>query len=104
MNLAVKCVDMDQDWTQRCCTIKADKFKLNQVLSNFVSNVLKFCSTLKGEVKVAVERIAVPERLIRPGAGHDDHPYGEQQRQRHYYQVNQNKLYGKHVQFNAGLL
>ena len=66
MNLTIECVvDMDQNWTQRC-TIKADKFKFNQVLCNFVSNALKFCSTSKREVKVAVERIAVPERLIRP--------------------------------------
>eukprot|EP01036_Dinobryon_divergens_P035132 gene35132-45479_t len=61
---SVDCVDMDLDWMQNFI-IKADKFKLNQVLRNFVSNALKFCARSNGEVKVVVERKAVPGNLVR---------------------------------------
>ena len=109
VSLTVECVGMQLDWMQRC-TIKADKFKLNQVLRNFVSNALKFCSPSKGEVKVVVERIAVPNRLVRSLSTSEpvmishvarvsvsDNGSG-------ISKENQKQLFGKHVQFNAGQL
>jgi signal transduction histidine kinase len=55
----VNCIEMEENWMQNFI-IKADKFKLNQVLRNFVlSNTLKFCARSNGEVKVVVERKAM---------------------------------------------
>eukprot|EP01036_Dinobryon_divergens_P026357 gene26357-34994_t len=109
MSLTVECIGIQVDWMHRC-TSKADKFKLNQVVRNFMSNALKFCRFSKGKFKV-VECIAhVPRRLVR------SMPSPEPVMISHVARVsvsdngsgiseeNQKKLIGKHVQFNAGQL
>jgi signal transduction histidine kinase len=106
---SVDCVDMDLDWMQNFI-IKADKFKLNQVLRNFVSNALKFCDPSNGEVRVVVERKAVPGNLVRPISSPSAEPIMVNNVVRvsvsdngfGISEENQKKLFGKHVQFNAG--
>jgi signal transduction histidine kinase len=111
VSLTVECAEMDLDWMQRCL-IKADRFKLNQVLRNFLSNALKFCSPSSGEVKVLVERRAVAGRLARPISSPSAEPIPISYVARvsvsdngcGISEENQKKLFGKHVQFHAGLL
>ena len=111
VSLTVECAEMEQDWVQRS-VIKVDKFKLNQVLRNFLSNALKFCSPANGEVKLLVERREVPEWLVRPISSPTADPIAVSHVARvsvidngcGISEENQKKLFGKHVQFNAGLL
>ena len=65
VSLVLECVDLEAQWPATC-SIKADRFKLTQVLRNFLSNALKFCANPQGEVKLLVERRSVPERAVRP--------------------------------------
>ena len=109
IRFSVECIELEENWIENFI-IKADKFKLNQVLRNFVSNALKFCDPSNGEVKVMVERKAVPRNLVRPISA----PLADPIAVSHVVKVsvsdngfgiseeNQKKLFGKHVQFNAG--
>lgn len=107
--LSIDCTDLDSRWVEDC-RIKADRFKLNQVLRNFVSNALKFARSPGGEVKVLVEKRVVPQGKVvySPGA--------ELVSINNFVRIsvtdngcgisleNQRKLFGQYVQFNAGTL
>ena len=106
--LTVECVDLESDWLKNVC-IKADRFKLNQVLRNFLSNALKFCNRERGEVKVTVERRPLSASRVRSVGPRDEaHATDDVVR----VSVRDNgigvsadnlkKLFGQYVQFNAG--
>lgn len=109
ITFSVECMEMEENWMQNFI-IKADKFKLNQVLRNFVSNALKFCDPSNGEVRVVVERKAVPGNLVRPISSPSAEPIMVNNVVRvsvsdngfGISEENQKMLFGKHVQFNAG--
>lgn len=110
VSLLTECIDAESNWTKRSF-IKADKFKLCQVLRNFLSNALKFCSKQQGEVIVKVEHLRIPSRIVEPidAVGHaqivhevvrisvNDNGAG-------ISLENQRKLFGQYVQFNANVL
>jgi signal transduction histidine kinase len=106
--LSLECKDSESGWSDRCF-IKADKFKLNQVLRNFLSNALKFTPPL-GSVTIIAEILdknnypqqrnaILPSeeinKIIRISV--KDTGYG-------ISKVNQTKLFGQYVQFNANSL
>ena len=108
VQLTVECVDLESDWLKNVC-IKADRFKLNQVLRNFLSNALKFCSREKGEVLVTVERRPLSASRVRSvGPRSDAHATDDVVRVSvrdnglGISADNQKKLFGQYVQFNAG--
>jgi len=105
--LSVDYLDQESNWMDKY-SIKADKFKLNQVLRNFMSNALKFADNVHGEVKVVVERKTMSDKFnasVMSGGI-----------PREYVRVsvvdngcgisleNQKKLFGQYVQFNASTL
>jgi signal transduction histidine kinase len=102
-------VDLESDWLKNVC-IKADRFKLNQVLRNFLSNALKFCNRERGEVRVTVERRPLSaSRVVRSiGPRLDDYTTDDVVRVNvrdngiGISTENQKKLFGQYVQFNAG--
>ncbi len=55
VNYSVSCLEEDSRWTDKY-VIKADQFKLSQVVRNLISNALKFTPT-NGQVKVIIEKI-----------------------------------------------
>ena len=107
LSLTTECTDLESNWLQRF-VIKADKFKLNQVLRNFISNALKFSPKKTGTVHVLVERVAVPSRVVNPFGSETcshlindivrvsvtDNGFG-------ISLENQKALFGQYVQFNA---
>jgi len=108
VTLSVDCVDKESKWMDKY-HIKADKFKLNQVLRNFMSNALKFADSVHGEVKVVVERKAISDKMMKATG-----LLGEAARDCVRVSVmdngcgisleNQKKLFGQYVQFNASAL
>ena len=107
--LTVECMDLESDWLKNVC-IKADRFKLNQVLRNFLSNALKFCNRERGEVMVTVERRPLSaSRVVRSiGPRLDEYVTDDVVRVNvrdngiGISTENQKKLFGQYVQFNAG--
>ena len=111
VSLTTECSDLESNWLQRCC-IKADRFKLNQVLRNFLSNALKFSPKKTGSVKVLVERVLVSNPLTTPLGWLDS----SSQIANEVVRVsvtdngcgisleNQKSLFGQYVQFNASTL
>jgi len=106
--LSVACMDQESNWMDQY-RIKADKFKLNQVLRNFMSNALKFANNVHGEVKVVVERKAMSDKMTKALE-----VIGESTRDCVRVSVvdngcgisaeNQKQLFGQYVQFNASAL
>lgn len=102
ITFSVSCKDADEGWT-RLAFIKADKFKLSQVLRNLCSNALKF-TLPHGTVEVSIAMIAAGQSqylgrdagtalrvsVTDSGAGISIE--------------NQRKLFGQYVQFNAAAL
>jgi len=110
VRLEVKCVDLQSRWVEGW-RIRADRFKLNQVLRNFVSNALKFCRSPRGEVQVSVERYYVAGgRLVRPPGSEGPQVVQDFVRVSvvdngaGISQENQRRLFGQYVQFDAGAL
>eukprot|EP00597_Dinobryon_sp_UTEXLB2267_P016119 CAMPEP_0201097156 /NCGR_PEP_ID=MMETSP0812-20130820/6224_1 /ASSEMBLY_ACC=CAM_ASM_000668 /TAXON_ID=98059 /ORGANISM="Dinobryon sp., Strain UTEXLB2267" /LENGTH=669 /DNA_ID=CAMNT_0047351909 /DNA_START=184 /DNA_END=2193 /DNA_ORIENTATION=- len=109
VKLDVQCVDQHTRWIENF-TIRADRFKLNQVLRNFISNALKFCRNPRGEVRVLVEHRLQEGRVVKPPGS------GGSQIVRDFVRVsvedngagisaeNQRRLFGQYVQFDAGAL
>jgi len=109
VTLSVDCVDKESKWMDKY-HIKADKFKLNQVLRNFMLNALKFADSVHGgEVKVVVERKAISDKMVQTSV-----VSGEAARDCVRVSVmdngcgisleNQKQLFGQYVQFNASAL
>jgi len=106
--LSVDCMDKESNWMDEY-RIKADKFKLNQVLRNFMSNALKFADSAHGEVKVVVERKAMSDKMAKASAMR-----GETAQDCVRVSVvdngcgisaeNQKRLFGQYVQFDASAL
>jgi signal transduction histidine kinase len=103
-------VDLQSRWVEGW-RIRADRFKLNQVLRNFVSNALKFCGSPRGEVEVSVERYYVAGgRLVRPPGSEGPQVVQDFVRVSvvdngaGISQENQRRLFGQYVQFDAGAL
>eukprot|EP01037_Dinobryon_pediforme_P048668 gene48668-biopygen17994 len=106
--LTAECMNSESEWTEHFF-IKADKFKLKQVLRNFVSNSMKFCDKSNGEVQIMVERRQVDATaVVRSGRADEvakdvvrvnvtDNGVG-------ISPDNQKKLFGQYVQFNASAL
>ena len=110
VNLSVECLDLESDWPKRY-EIIADKFKLKQVLRNFLSNAIKFCKNFEegdgvgGEVKVYVEwfcknseqthRLTKGQLFVRVSVSDNGCGLSAEQ---------QAKLFGQYVQFNASKL
>jgi len=109
VQLYIQCAEYDSKWFDSF-HIKADKFKLSQVLRNLLSNALKFTPS-GGEVKILIEKrrallshqrkqllstaakeadCSVRFSVIDTGCG--------------ISKENQTKMFGKYVQFNAGAL
>jgi signal transduction histidine kinase len=91
-------IDDDANWLEEGSprpvnlVVKVDKFKLNQVIRNLISNSLKF-TPANGEVKLIVEfKSSSSVRLSVIDTGHG------------ISKENQSKLFGQYVQFNAGAL
>ena len=110
VRLEVKCEDLQSRWVEGW-RIRADRFKLNQVLRNFVSNALKFCRSPRGEVEVSVERYYVAGgRLVRPPGSEGPQVVQDFVRVSvvdngaGISQENQRRLFGQYVQFDAGAL
>ena len=101
--LTCDCVDAECRWTDRFF-VKADKFKLKQVLRNFLSNAMKFCDKFKGEVNIVVERRQSVHQ-VRASEGFSeavrvtvtDNGCG-------ISEEDQKRLFGQYVQFNASAL
>jgi signal transduction histidine kinase len=99
--LSSKCVESESDWVQQYF-LKADKFKLNQVLRNFLSNALKFTPP-SGAVNIITEIVdgqnsdtqSSSDKVIRISV--KDTGFG-------ISKENQLKLFGQYVQFNANSL
>ena len=107
LSLTTECTDLESNWLQRF-VIKADRFKLNQVLRNFISNALKFSPKKTGTVHVLVERVAVPSRVVNPfGTETCSHLINDIVRVSvtdNGFGIsleNQKALFGQYVQFNA---
>lgn len=110
--ISMRCVDEASMWTDKY-RIRADKFKLSQVIRNFMSNALKFARSTGGAVEVIVEKIVSPERKVihTPNAVPMVRVCTQE-----FVRVsvvdngcgmsieNQRKLFGQYVQFNASEL
>ena len=112
INLSMRCVDEASLWTDKN-RIKVDKYKLGQVVRNFMSNALKFARSDGGAVEVTVEKIVCPQSKVihTPNAvpmvrvcvqefvrvSVVDNGCGISLHHLH-------KLFGQYVQFNAGEL
>ena len=96
LSLTTECLDLESNWLQRF-VIKADRFKLNQVLRNFLSNAMKFSPKRTGSVKVLVEPYLLqsPSRGVRVSV--TDNCFG-------ISVENQKALFGQYVQFKASEL
>ena len=95
VSLQTECVDSSSNWMQSTF-IKADKFKLSQVLRNFLSNAMKFSPKRKGKVDVKVERRQLREgEVVRVSV--QDNGVG-------ISLENQKRLFGQYVQFSANAL
>jgi len=110
VQLEVKCEDLQSNWIENW-KIRADRFKLNQVLRNFMSNALKFCSGPRGEVQVSVEHYYVSGgRLVRPPGSEGPQVVEDFVRVSvkddgaGISQENQRRLFGQYVQFDPGAL
>ena len=112
--LSVDCVDRESRWLEDR-RIKADRFKLNQVLRNYVSNALKFTKSPGGQVRVLVEKKVVPHGRVVHCPGTDGYEGGlvtihEMVRVSvmdngcGISPENQRKLFGQYVQFDANCL
>jgi signal transduction histidine kinase len=102
--LSLDCKDSESSWFDNYL-LKADKFKLNQVLRNFLSNALKFTPP-SGTVAVIAELldsrksyhknfVTNSDKLIRISV--KDTGFG-------ISKENQSRLFGQYVQFNANSL
>ena len=113
VTLSTECVDLESNWVSSYY-IKADRFKLNQVLRNFVSNAMKFCPKGTGSVHVLVERRSVisPHEMFRTTSAVVSESHGLETVARISVKdngcgispANQKKLFGQYVQFNASQL
>jgi signal transduction histidine kinase len=112
VQLYIQCAEFDTKWFDSF-HIKADKFKLSQVLRNLVSNALKFTPS-GGEVKILIEKKRVADSSLSQqrmstvlSTAQDvdcsvrfsvvDNGCG-------ISKENQARMFGKYVQFNAGAL
>ncbi len=103
VSFTISCTDADSNWTF-ATFIKADKFKLSQVIRNLISNSLKFTPSL-GTVKVKLEKLPIRQSSIKDCIDTniairitvEDNGAG-------ISLENQKKLFGQYVQFNAAQL
>eukprot|EP01037_Dinobryon_pediforme_P034503 gene34503-biopygen20148 len=106
MSLTSDCLDRESNWLQKY-VIKADRFKLNQVLRNFLSNAMKFSPKKTGLVHVQVEKVPVPSRALFASES-SYHLRNEMLRVSvtdngcGIAVEDQKSLFGRYVQFNAG--
>jgi signal transduction histidine kinase len=110
--ISMRCMDEASMWTDKY-RIRADKFKLSQVIRNFMSNALKFARSTGGAVEVIVEKIVSPQSKVIHTA--NAVPMVRVCAQE-FVRVsvvdngcgisieNQRKLFGQYVQFNASEL
>jgi signal transduction histidine kinase len=99
------------DSTERC-SIKADKFKLSQVLRNLLSNACKFVSENHGTIQVVVETINSDNNSNRTSSRGASAFEGSVAMVRisvkdngcGISKINQGRMFGQYVQFNAGEL
>ena len=121
VTLIIDCVHIETNWFDTCF-INADKFKLKQVLRNFVSNAMKFCDKQKGVVQISVEKrqsssLDLESQLVTQLSTLVSKLNStEQLASKEVVRVsvtdngcgispdNQKKLFGKYVQFNASAL
>ena len=107
--ISSRCVDEASMWTDKY-RIKADKFKLSQVVRNFMSNALKFARSEGGRVEVIVEKVVPPHRKMMHASKVVS---AMRECPQEFVRVsvvdngcgisleNQCKLFGQYVQFNA---
>eukprot|EP01038_Epipyxis_sp_PR26KG_P005789 gene5789-7987_t len=107
INFHLTLVDEVTKWNQSLI-LKADKFKLGQVLRNLVSNALKFTPS-GGSVDVLVEKIN--RNSENPTCLFDNHDefencvrFSVRDTGHGISKENQKKLFGQYVQFNAAAL
>ncbi len=99
---SINCVDASTNWTY-WNFIKADRFKLSQVIRNLISNSLKFTPPL-GSVKVKVERIPIRQSTLNTLNSSTAIRISVQDSGAGISSDNQKKLFGQYVQFNAAAL
>ena len=97
----LQCPDNDSD-RSKGWYIKADRFKLNQVLRNFVSNALKFSPKKTGIVQVLVERVV--KTTIDEETERDFVRISVSDNGSGISMENQKSLFEQYVQFNASVL
>jgi signal transduction histidine kinase len=84
--------------------VKADRFKLNQVLRNFLSNAMKFTS-VNGKVDVVLEIISFADsKCEAPGDAKNVVRLSVTDTGVGISMANQSKLFGQYVQFDAAAL
>lgn len=101
VSLSLDCLKQESNWFKRSF-VKADKYKLKQVVRNFVSNALKFCRKVDGVVQVRVEPLNHGETSATKGSkvvrvSVSDNGCG-------ISKENQSRLFGQYVQFAASAL
>ena len=113
VTMTSECVNVDTKWFENYY-VHADKFKLKQVLRNFVSNAMKFCDKLgRGEVQIVVEKRQVVSRKAlslkelatdKVDAVQDVVRVNVKDNGCGISPENQKKLFRQYVQFNASAL
>jgi signal transduction histidine kinase len=106
VTLKTHCVDIENQWLSRYA-IRVDRFKLNQVIRNLVSNALKFTPPL-GYVSIKVEMRTnatkdynflggdkIPDNFVRLSIKDSGHGISKE---------NQSRLFSQYVQFDAGAM
>lgn len=111
VNFSINCVDEDSNWTLMNY-VRADQFKISQVIRNLISNALKFTPE-QGTVKVIVERLMPSNNtsLVTTTMAPTLVSHAPQVLRITVQDTgagisieNQKKLFGQYVQFNAAAL
>ena len=102
VTFTISCNDANSNWTFSNY-IKADRFKLSQVIRNLISNALKFTPAL-GFVRVKLEKIPIRQSSIDCLDSSFALRISVQDSGAGISAQNQKKLFGQYVQFNAAQL
>ena len=104
--ISIRYVDEASKWTDKY-RIKADKFKLSQVVRNLMSNALKFARSEGGKVEVIVEKVITTpnsDTTKRKGCSREFVRVSVVDNGCGISLENQCKLFGQYIQFNANEL